>query len=38
MEKKNKNFYTEVREFIEQFVSGELKNTIKALKDNENAR
>lgn len=38
MEKKNKNFYTEVREFIEQFESGELKNTIKALKDNEKAR
>ncbi len=38
MEKKNKNFYTEVREFIEQFESGELKNTIKALNDNENAR
>lgn len=37
-EKKNKSFYTEVREFIEQFESGELKNTIKALKNNENAR
>lgn len=38
MEKKNKNFYSEVKEFIEQFESGELKNTIKALKENEKAR
>ncbi|MDW5548635.1 hypothetical protein [Methanosarcina sp.] len=38
MKKKNQNFYTEVGEFIEQFESGELKNTIKALKNNENAR
>lgn len=38
VEKKNKNFYSEVKEFIEQFESGELKNTIKALKENEKAR
>jgi DNA repair exonuclease SbcCD ATPase subunit len=34
-ERKNKNFFAEVREFIEQFESGEIKKTIKALSDNE---
>lgn len=34
-ERKNKNFYTEVREFINQFESGELGKTIKALSENE---
>ena len=34
-ERKNKNFYAEVREFIEQFESGGIKKTIKALNDNE---
>jgi hypothetical protein len=34
-ERKNKNFYAEVREFIEQFESGEIKKTIKALSENE---
>ena len=31
----NKNFYSEVGEFIEQFESGEIKNTIKILKENK---
>jgi DNA repair exonuclease SbcCD ATPase subunit len=34
-ERRNKNYYSEVREFIEQFESGEIKNTIKILKENK---
>lgn len=34
-EKMNKNFYSEVREFIEQFESGEINNTIQVLNENK---
>lgn len=34
-ERMNKNYYNEIREFIEQFESGDINNTIKALKENK---